>query len=81
MALKREIRAIELQQKAVAHDRLVFDLQGIRERIEIALERVVMLVLHDRSYDAGRRRGEERLGEALPVLQRGAEIRALGFDQ
>ena len=40
--LKGEVRAIELQQEAMADDCLVFDPQGSAERIQIVLERVVV---------------------------------------
>ncbi len=82
VALEREVGTIELQQEAGGDDRLVFDLQRGAERIEIALERVIVLVLHDRRDDAGRRRGEKRLDmAALHRLQRGAEVGAFGLDR
>ena len=38
VAFEREVGAIELQQEAVADDRLVLDLQRRAQRIEVALE-------------------------------------------
>ena len=81
MTLKCEVGAIKLQQKSIAYDRLVFDLQRVGERIEITLEGIVMLVLHDRRDDPGRGRGQECFGEALLARQRRTEIGAFGHDQ
>ena len=82
VAFEREVRAIELQEESVAHDRLVFDLQRGGQRIEITLERVVVLVLHDRRDDAGRWRREECFDEPAVFRRKGgAEVGALGFDQ
>ena len=74
VSLQGEIGAIQLQQEAMADDRLVFDLQRNAERIQISLEAIVVLVLYDRGDDAGRRCSEKRLGvraTRLPRAQRG----------
>jgi hypothetical protein len=51
--LARQIRAVELQQKARIRDRLVFDPQGAGERVEEGLFARVMLVEYDRRHHAG----------------------------
>ena len=77
--LQGEVRAVQLQQKPVADDRLVLDPQRIGERCEISLLAVVVLVLHRRGDDAGRWCGQERLDEAAcGLLQRAPKILALG---
>ena len=77
---EREIGAVELQQKPVRDDRLVFDPERGGERGEIGFLGVVIFVLHRGGDDAGRRRGHERLDKpAGPLVERGAEIGAFGL--
>ena len=82
MALEREVGRIDLQQKAVLHDRLVLDLQRIAQRGEIGVERVVVLVAHRRGDDAGGGRIHECLDESARILvEHGLEIAALVVDR
>ena len=82
MALEREVRAIELQQKAAPDDRLVLPAQRRRECGEIGLFAVVILVLHRPGDDPGRRCGHERLDELRAgVVERRLEVGALGLNR
>ena len=81
MALEREVGAVELQEEAVADDRLVFDPQRVREGIEVSLLGIVVFVLHGRGDDAGRGCGQERLDEAARgLIEHGPKVRAFGID-
>src|SRR6188768_4159056 len=64
VTFEREVGTVKLQQKAIANDGFVFDLQCHSERVEIALEGVVMFVLNDRRNDAGGGSCEERFRKA-----------------
>src|SRR5690348_17111829 len=80
MPLEREIRAIELQKETAPDDRLVFDLDGGSDGSEICLFTVVIFVFHCGGNDPGRRRGHERLDEALWLRFEGsAKIGDLGI--
>ena len=65
VALEREVGAVELQEEAVADDRLVLDPERVGERCEISLLGRVVPVLHRRGDDARRGRGQERLDEVV----------------
>ena len=81
VALEREVGAVELQEEAVADDRLVFDPQRVREGIEVSLLGIVVFVLHGRGDDAGRGCGRERLDEAARgLIEHGPKVRAFGID-
>ena len=64
----------------MADDRLVLDPQRVGEGVEIGFLGGVVFVLHRRGDDARRGRGEERLDEAVGLVEHGAEIFALGVD-
>ncbi len=64
VAFQREVRRVDPEQKAVPHDRLVFDLQRLAECREIGIFGVISGVAHGRGHDARRRRCHERLGDS-----------------
>ena len=79
--LEREIRAVELKQKALARDRLILDLKRAADRGKISILGVVMFVADRRHHDAGGGRGQEgfdkaALSGALAPLEHLAEIGA-----
>jgi hypothetical protein len=81
VALEREIGAVQLQQEAVADDRLVLDPERVRERIEVGVLGIVVLVLDRGGDDARRGRGQERLDEtAVRGIERRLEVVAFGVD-
>ena len=58
----REIRVVDLQQKAGLDDGVVLDLHGVRDRREVRLVGRVVLVTQPVLDRAGRHRRQERLG-------------------
>ena len=62
--LEREIRAVELKQKALARDRFILDLKRAADRGKISVFGVVMFVADRRHHDAGRGGGQEGFNEA-----------------
>ncbi len=61
VALKREIGSIDLKEKTVLYDRLIFDPQGEPERGEIRVKRSVIFVANCHRHDSRRWRAHERL--------------------
>src|SRR5215470_4871067 len=82
VALKREVRRVDLQYESCSHDGFVFDPQRFAERLQIALQRIVMFILDRRCNDPGRWGIHERLDKDIGSESKYVfEVTAFGFDR
>ena len=82
MAFHGQIGCIDLEDESVVDDRLVFDLKRLSQRVEVVLERVVVLVLQRRGHDPGEGELMNASWKSSRILgQRRLEVGALCFDR
>src|SRR5262245_34936677 len=81
VTLERQVRRIDLQLEAGPYDGLILEAQRRRDGIDIGVKARIMLILHDRGEDAGRRGRDEGGGCAPPETAVGRlEGGALGIE-
>src|SRR5262245_21410424 len=82
MALKGEVRRVDLQNESRPDDGFVFDAQRFAERLQIALQRIVVFILDRRCNNAGRRGIHERLDKDIGSESKDVfEVAAFAFDR
>ncbi len=82
MPLHRQIRRVDLQREAALDDRPVLDRQRLAQRVDVVAQIGVVLVLHRRRDNPGRRRGHERACRRLSqTVNMAPQPRALVFDR